>query len=98
MPLIISQEELADGLHVVMSGLPLDEVIVTSADLPNQIKNGTIAECETYINNFLANKLKGYDFVAKVFVISIVPLVVKLVTATDQAQLDLVTRAKVGLE
>ena len=79
MPLLIAQEHLADGLRLTVSG-GAAPIVITSADLPANIKSGTAAACETWVNNRLATLLTGRDFSALVRVHSVVPLVVDLAT------------------
>jgi len=81
MPFIIAQETLADGLRITVSGNnPPTVFTVTSADEPANIKSGTAAACETWLNNLLATQLAGRDFSALTHVHSVVPLVVDLIT------------------
>ncbi len=81
MPTIIAQETLADGLKITVSGAsPPTVFIVTSADLPANIKSGTTAACATFVNNLLATQLAGRDFAAVVRVRQVVPLLIDLAT------------------
>jgi len=74
MPLIKSVTELADGWEIVTADG--GSFAVGSADLPNQLKNKTLAEVEAWCNAFLSaakaqRSLGGLYFVR---LTSVVPL------------------------
>lgn len=82
MPSIVSQEELADGLRITCINGKV--YTGTSNDLPPAIRNGTLAQCEAFVNNFLDKAIRqdgGESWFAKVHVLNIVPLKVILVTS-----------------
>lgn len=78
MPLIVSQEELDDGLRITVRGGVIN---FTSADLPPKVRSMSVADAEAWINAKLADICAERDFYAKVQVFSVVPLKVRLITS-----------------
>jgi len=77
MPLLRSIEKTADGFIITRSNGSV--LSLTSADIPANIKNKTIAEVQTWVNNWLATN--NYSAVCRIR--SVTPLDIDIVVGAN---------------